>query len=70
VNVLEHLGRGPLPRTASWDEVRLRGDAAALQRARAFMTANDLPARALPAASLRELWCLLFSYGELFLRLL
>ncbi|MBK8101089.1 MAG: methyltransferase domain-containing protein [Planctomycetes bacterium] len=69
VNVQDHLQRDELPVAASWNDVRLRQDAAALAQVRAFVRANDLPAGALPEAALRELWPLLFGQDSLFLTL-
>ncbi len=69
-NVREHLAREPMPTAASWADVRLRGDDAALRRVRAFLSERgDLPARTLEDAALRELFVLLFGHDSLFVTL-
>ena len=67
VNIAEHLQRAPLPIANGYAELRLRGDAAALQAVRRRLLAcSEVPAVARDDASLRELSVLLDSYDRLF----
>lgn len=68
-NVLEHLARDPLPTAASWSDVRLRNDAAALQRVREWSRSAGVPKRSFEDAELRELHVLLFAFDSLFVAL-
>lgn len=66
-NVHEHLQREPLPVAGSYQEVRLRNDAAALQQVRTFLAASSgLPKAPLADEALRELFVLLFGHDALF----
>ena len=68
VNICDHLDRGPLARTQSYDEIRVRGDQQSLQRVRAMLAQHrGLPNRHYDDASLRELFVLLCTYDRLFL---
>jgi SAM-dependent methyltransferase len=68
VNVLDHLGRAPLPVAHSFADVRLRNDAACLQQLREWLRHADLPASLPPSdATLRELWSIVFGYQSLFM---
>lgn len=67
VNVHEHLARPDLPVAASYADVRLRGDAAALARVRCLLRDHpDLPAGPRDEPTLRELAVLLFGHDSLF----
>lgn len=67
VNVQEHLARPELPTAASYADVRLRGDAAALQQVRSLLAAApELPAMPRDDATLRELFVLLCTHDRLF----
>jgi len=69
-NVLEHLSRSELPTAASWADVRLRNDAAALQQVRDWRRDHtEAPTSSLDDAALRELHVLLFSFDSLFVTL-
>jgi len=68
INVTEHLERDTLPTANSYADVRLRGDAHALQRVRSLLAEHtDLPQRNYDDATLRELFVLLCSHERLFL---
>ena len=70
VNVDEHLARTDLGVASGYDAVRLRNDAASLQRVRSLLAAaNELPARTHSDAELRELFVLLCTHEQLFVTL-
>lgn len=67
VNVTEHLARDPLPQADGYADVRVRGDAMALQRVRQLLAEHpDLPQRHYDDATLRELFVLLCTHDRLF----
>jgi hypothetical protein len=67
-NVADHLAAPELPRAADYTAVRLRDDAATLQRVRALLAAGgEAPAVARDDAALRELAVLLLGHDALFL---
>lgn len=69
-SVLEHLERRELETVPDLGAVRLRNEASAFASVRAFLESHDVvPVRVLSDPELRELWLLLFSYQDLFLRL-
>lgn len=68
VNVTEHLEREPLTTTGSYEKVRVRGDAGALQRVRNLLAdCSSLPQKHYDDATLRELFVLLCTQDRLFL---
>jgi hypothetical protein len=70
INVQEHFDREALPTATSYEQVRLRRDAQALDQMRAMLRSHsDLPVKHLDDASLRELFILLCSHDRLFLTL-
>ncbi|MBM3974175.1 MAG: class I SAM-dependent methyltransferase [Planctomycetes bacterium] len=69
-SVADHLARADLGAAASYADVRLRDDAATLQRVRSLLAAGgEAPAIARDDATLRELAVLLLGHDTLFLSL-
>lgn len=70
INIASHLEREVMPTASNYEQVRVRGDALALQRVRDLLAEHsDLPHKHYDDATLRELFVLLCTHDRLFVTL-